>query len=56
MVSTKDILGKLFLEHLLNECVLRGERPGNLFLRRQLKQPKRFLVRIRLLKTLVRYL
>jgi hypothetical protein len=55
MVSTKDRLDKLLLEHPLNEQTLRGERPGNLFLRRQLKRPRRFLARIPLLRSLLRY-
>ncbi|MGD0856730.1 MAG: hypothetical protein ABSA18_13125 [Dehalococcoidia bacterium] len=55
MVSTRDRLNKLLLEHPLNEQPLQGDRPGNLFLRRQLKRPKRFLARIPLLKALMRY-
>ncbi len=56
MVSARETLSQLLLKHPLNESTLRGDRPGNLFFRRQLKQPRRFLVRIPLLKTLVRYL
>ena len=56
MLSTRDRLGKLLLEHPLNEQTLRGDRPGNLFLRRQLMRPKRFLARIPLLKSLLRYI
>jgi hypothetical protein len=55
MLSTKDRVGKLLLEHPLNEQPLQGDRPGNLFLRRQLKRPKRLLERIPLLKSLIRF-
>lgn len=56
MASTRERLGKLLLEHPLNESTLRGDRPGNLFLRRQLKRPKRFLACIPVLKILLHYL